>query len=156
MALIPPLSALGYLLFVKSTLQRAHVSAFVSESCSEDSWEGGQKHAKYRGRFPPEFVGSDQHMPVPTCRMQMQHDLIEGQACSGGGCPKQYICCCRYQPSELIVTENGFSVKGEYQKPLAQLVNDTERVAFYRGYINAATEAVEQDQACCCLPSHVI
>ncbi|CAK0738170.1 hypothetical protein CVIRNUC_001004 [Coccomyxa viridis] len=52
----------------------------------------------------------------------------------------------RYQPSELIVTENGFSVKGEYQKPLAQLVNDTERVAFYRGYINAATEAVEQDQ----------
>ena len=51
------------------------------------------------------------------------------------------------------MTENGFSVKGEYQKPLAQVVHDTERVAFYRGYINAATEAVEQDQACCCLPS---
>ena len=49
------------------------------------------------------------------------------------------------------MTENGFSVRGEYQKPLAQVVNDTERVTFYRGYINAATEAVEQDQACCCL-----
>ena len=51
------------------------------------------------------------------------------------------------------MTENGFSVKGEYQKPLAQVVNDTERVDFYRGYINAAIEAVEQDKACCCRPS---
>ena len=80
MALSPSLLALGYILFMKSTLQWAHVSAFVSESTSR----GGQKHFKCKGSFPPEFVGSDQHMPVPTCRMRMQHDVIEGQACSWG------------------------------------------------------------------------
>ena len=53
------------------------------------------------------------------------------------------------------MTENGFSVKGEYLKPLAQVVNDTERVTFYRGYVDAAIEAVEQDKACCCLPLDV-
>ena len=53
------------------------------------------------------------------------------------------------------MTENGFSVKGESQKPLAQVVDDTERVAFYRGYINAAIEAVEHDKACRCLSSDV-
>ncbi len=53
---------------------------------------------------------------------------------------------CRYQPKELIVTENGFSVKGEASKALADVLNDTERVNFYRGYVNAAIDAVEQDQ----------
>ena len=52
----------------------------------------------------------------------------------------------RYQPKELIVTENGFSVKGEETKPLAEVLNDTERVIFYRGYVDAAIDAVEQDQ----------
>ncbi|CAL5223968.1 g6575 [Coccomyxa viridis] len=52
----------------------------------------------------------------------------------------------RYQPKELIVTENGFSVKGEASKALADVLDDTERVAFYRGYVNAAIDAVEQDQ----------
>ena len=53
---------------------------------------------------------------------------------------------CRYHPKELIVTENGFSVKGEATKPLAEVLNDMERVDFYRGYVNAAIDAVEQDQ----------
>ena len=44
------------------------------------------------------------------------------------------------------MTENGFSVKGEATKPLAEVLNDTERVNFYRGYVNAAIDAVEQDQ----------
>lgn len=47
------------------------------------------------------------------------------------------------------MTENGFSVKGEADKPLAQVLKDTERLNFYRGYINAAIDAVEQDQVCC-------
>lgn len=54
--------------------------------------------------------------------------------------------CGRYGPKELIVTENGFSVKGEASKPLDQVIDDTERITFYRGYINAAIDAVEQDQ----------
>ena len=57
---------------------------------------------------------------------------------------------CRYQTKELIVTENGFSVKGEASKALADVLDDTERVAFYRGYVNAAIDAVEQDQVPCC------
>ena len=82
MAFTPPLLALGYLLSCNFTLQQAHVSAFVSESCSKDSWEGEQKPFKCKESIPPGFVGSNQHMPVPTCRMRMQHDVIEGQACS--------------------------------------------------------------------------
>ncbi len=48
------------------------------------------------------------------------------------------------------MTENGFSVKGEASKALADVLDDTERVAFYRGYVNAAIDAVEQDQVPCC------
>ena len=44
------------------------------------------------------------------------------------------------------MTENGFSVKGEATKPLAEVLNDTERVNFYKGYVNAAIDAVEQDE----------
>ena len=48
------------------------------------------------------------------------------------------------------MTENGFSVKGEATKALADVLNDTERVNFYRGYIDAAIDAVEEDQVRCC------
>ena len=44
------------------------------------------------------------------------------------------------------MTENGFSVKGEATKPLSEVLNDTERVNYYRGYVDAAIDAVEQDQ----------
>ena len=44
------------------------------------------------------------------------------------------------------MTENGFSVKGEASKPLDQVINDTERITFYKGYVNAAIDAVEQDE----------
>jgi len=37
-------------------------------------------------------------------------------------------------------------VKGEATKPLAEVLKDTERVNFYRGYVDAAIDAVEQDQ----------
>ena len=51
------------------------------------------------------------------------------------------------------MTENGFSVKGEAKKALAEVLNDTERVDFYRGYVDAAIDAVEQDQVQPWLPS---
>lgn len=53
------------------------------------------------------------------------------------------------------MTENGFSVKGEANKALAEVLNDTERVDFYRGYVNAAIDAVEQDQVQHCSPSRL-
>ena len=37
-------------------------------------------------------------------------------------------------------------MKGEATKPLAEVLNDTERINFYRGYVDAAIDAVEQDQ----------
>ena len=53
MARIPPLLALGYLLLVKSTYQRAHVSAIVSESSSKDSWGGEQKRIQVQREVSP-------------------------------------------------------------------------------------------------------
>lgn len=37
-------------------------------------------------------------------------------------------------------------MKGEATKPLAEVLNDTERINFYRGYVDAAIDAVEQDE----------
>ncbi len=53
----------------------------------------------------------------------------------------------RYRPSEIVVTENGISMKGENDMPLAQALEDTQRVNFYRDYIAAATDAVKYDKA---------
>ncbi|EIE27639.1 beta-glucosidase [Coccomyxa subellipsoidea C-169] len=52
----------------------------------------------------------------------------------------------RYQPKEIIVTENGMSMKGEDAMPMPQALQDTQRVNFYRDYIAAATEAVTIDK----------
>jgi len=52
----------------------------------------------------------------------------------------------RYQPAELVVTENGMSMKGENDMPLAQALQDTQRVNFYRDYIAEATLAVNVDK----------
>ncbi len=58
--------------------------------------------------------------------------------------------CCtltRYHPSEIVVTENGVSMKGENDMPLPQALEDTQRVNFYRDYIAAAVDAVKYDKA---------
>ncbi|CAL8463585.1 g3119 [Coccomyxa elongata] len=52
----------------------------------------------------------------------------------------------RYHPSEIVVTENGISMKGENDMPLAQALEDTQQVNFYRDYIAAATDAVKYDK----------
>lgn len=52
----------------------------------------------------------------------------------------------RYKPTEIQVTENGMSVKGENDMELAEALSDSERVAFYKGYIAEAAEAVNVDK----------
>lgn len=43
----------------------------------------------------------------------------------------------------IYITENGFTVEGEADMPLAQQIADTQRQAYYAGYINAMLEAME-------------
>lgn len=52
----------------------------------------------------------------------------------------------RYHPAELVVTENGISMKGENDMPLVQALQDYQRVNFYRDYIAQATLAVNVDK----------
>ena len=49
---------------------------------------------------------------------------------------------CRYHPGEIVVTENGCDVPNESGLPLADALNDTFRVNFYQGYVQAAQQAV--------------
>ncbi|KAG7562366.1 hypothetical protein FFLO_02146 [Filobasidium floriforme] len=48
----------------------------------------------------------------------------------------------------LIVTEQGFAVKNEHLKPLPELLKDTERIDYYRGYLKALTEAISKGMRC--------
>ncbi|KAK9917352.1 hypothetical protein WJX75_003452 [Coccomyxa subellipsoidea] len=52
----------------------------------------------------------------------------------------------RYQPNEIVVTENGMSMKGESAMPMPQALQDTQRVNFCRDYVAAATDAVNLDK----------
>ncbi len=51
----------------------------------------------------------------------------------------------RYRPADIYVTENGCDVPGEDAIPLPDVLDDTFRVDFYRGYVQAAQEAVTYD-----------
>ena len=53
---------------------------------------------------------------------------------------------CRYQPKEIIVTENGLSVKGEDAMSDDEAVRDSQRVEFFKQYVGAATDAVLVDK----------
>ena len=46
------------------------------------------------------------------------------------------------------MTENGVSAKGESKMSCPECLHDTQRVNFYRDYINAATDAVRKDGVC--------
>ena len=48
----------------------------------------------------------------------------------------------RYNPGEIYVTENGVDVPNENSLALADALNDTFRVNFYQGYVQAAQQAV--------------
>lgn len=48
----------------------------------------------------------------------------------------------RYHPGEIYVTENGVDVPNENSLSLADALNDTFRVNFYQGYVQAAQQAV--------------
>ena len=48
----------------------------------------------------------------------------------------------RYHPGEIYVTENGVDVPNENSLLLADALNDTFRVNFYQGYVQAAQQAV--------------
>ncbi|CAM9691397.1 unnamed protein product, partial [Phaeothamnion confervicola] len=52
----------------------------------------------------------------------------------------------RYQ-TPIVVTENGFSVKGESNLPLAEALLDTTRVQYYSEYIAAMNDAVRAGEA---------
>jgi len=50
----------------------------------------------------------------------------------------------RYQSPPIYVTENGVDVPGENDMPLAEALNDTFRVDFYREYIGNVTQAMSE------------
>ncbi len=52
----------------------------------------------------------------------------------------------RYHPKEIVVSETGWDVKGEDAMPLAQALNDTSRIDFFRDYIREAIDAVNIDK----------
>lgn len=50
----------------------------------------------------------------------------------------------RYK-KEIYVTENGFSVRGESNLPLEKALEDTDRVAYFRGATDAVLRAINED-----------
>jgi beta-glucosidase len=50
----------------------------------------------------------------------------------------------RYGSPDIYVTENGFSVKGEWNMSIEAAVQDTPRIDYYQGYLNAMLEAVSE------------
>ncbi|KAI0058821.1 beta-glucosidase 1A [Artomyces pyxidatus] len=50
----------------------------------------------------------------------------------------------RYQ-KPIFVTENGFPAKGENDKPFEEAIKDADRVAYFRGYVNAMLDASVED-----------
>ena len=51
----------------------------------------------------------------------------------------------RYGQPPIYVTENGTSVKGENDLPLAELLNDEFRCEYFRNYVNAMAESYALD-----------
>jgi beta-glucosidase len=50
----------------------------------------------------------------------------------------------KYNNPEIYITENGFSVKDEAKAPMESKLNDTGRVKYYAGYLNAIQEAIQE------------
>jgi beta-glucosidase len=50
----------------------------------------------------------------------------------------------RYQPPAIIITEQGCDVPGENELPLAQALNDTFRLNYYRDYLQQVAAAVRE------------
>jgi beta-glucosidase len=51
----------------------------------------------------------------------------------------------RYDHMPIYIFENGVSVPGETQLPIAEAVHDDFRTEYYKGYINAMEEAIKED-----------
>jgi beta-glucosidase len=51
----------------------------------------------------------------------------------------------RYQ-YPIYVTENGFSVKNENDRSAKDIIHDTERVNYYKGYLDALVQARNEDK----------
>ena len=60
-----------------------------------------------------------------------------------------FVLLARYHLKEIVVSETGWDVKGEDAMPLAQALNDTSRIDFFRDYIHEATDAVNIDKVRC-------
>ncbi|KAK9906473.1 hypothetical protein WJX75_002508 [Coccomyxa subellipsoidea] len=52
----------------------------------------------------------------------------------------------RYKPDEISITENGYTVKGEDNMSIDEALNDTARIKYLKGYLDAATEAFYYDK----------
>lgn len=50
----------------------------------------------------------------------------------------------RYHPGEILITENGLCVKGEPELPLPDVLHDQGRVNFYKGYLGAVLDAIDE------------
>ena len=51
----------------------------------------------------------------------------------------------QYNDPDIIVTENGFSARGEDDLEGSDVLQDTDRVTYIRSYINEALKAVKLD-----------
>ncbi|KAJ3277093.1 choline dehydrogenase 7 [Terramyces sp. JEL0728] len=52
----------------------------------------------------------------------------------------------KYNDPLIIVTENGWSVKGENQMALTDAVSDLSRVQYYKGYIDSMNQVMEENK----------
>jgi beta-glucosidase/6-phospho-beta-glucosidase/beta-galactosidase len=53
---------------------------------------------------------------------------------------------CRYKPTDLVVTENGVDVPGEFNASFPDVLDDEFRINYFKGYIQAAADAVVEDK----------
>ncbi|KAJ3325973.1 hypothetical protein HDV06_002358 [Boothiomyces sp. JEL0866] len=52
----------------------------------------------------------------------------------------------KYNDPLIIVTENGWSVKGENQMALTDAISDLSRVQYYKGYIDSMNQVMEENK----------
>jgi Glycosyl hydrolase family 1 len=54
----------------------------------------------------------------------------------------------RYKPTNVVITENGVDEPGEFNATFPDVLQDDFRIDYFKGYIQAAADAVTKDQAC--------
>lgn len=74
--------------------------------------------------------------------------LTSSHSGSAGG----YLTCqrcgglIRYKPTNVVITENGVDQPGEFNATFPDVLQDDFRINYFKGYIQAAADAVTQDK----------